>query len=138
MKKRVIGIGGVFFKCKDPDQTREWCGRHLGLVINPDGSTFEFRNAERPEEKNYLQWSTFKSDTDHMEPSRADFMINYRVEDLELLLVELRKEGVQICDEVATYDYGKFVHIMDLEGNKIELWEPIDSVMTQIGSETTK
>lgn len=63
-----------------------------------------------------------------MEPSKADFMINYRVEDLETLLVELRKEGVQICDEVATYDYGKFVHIMDPEGNKIELWEANNKV----------
>ncbi|MDA0973188.1 MAG: VOC family protein [Bacteroidetes bacterium] len=138
MKKRVIGIGGIFFKCKDPDATREWYGKHLGLVTNEYGSTFEFRNAEKPEEKNYLQWSTFKEDTNYMEPSKASFMINYRVEDLHALVKELKAEGVQIVDEIEEFEYGKFVHIMDPEGNKVELWEAVNEVYGEMGDgETT-
>ena len=139
MKKRVIGIGGIFFKCKDPKKTREWYGKHLGLVTNDYGSTFEFRNAEKPEEKNFLQWSPFKEDTDYMAPSESDFMVNYRVEDLEELVKVLKKEGVQVVDEIASYDYGKFVHIMDPEGNKIELWEAVNEVYDEMGGgKTTK
>ncbi len=137
MKKRVIGIGGIFFKCKDPDKTREWYGKHLGLVTNDYGSTFEFRNAERPEEKNFLQWSTFKDDTEYMAPSKADFMVNYRVEDLEELVKVLKKEGVEVVDEIESYEYGKFVHIMDPEGNKIELWEAVNEVYEQMGGGNT-
>lgn len=139
MKKRVIGIGGIFFKCKDHVATREWYAKHLGLVTNDYGSTFEFRNAERPEEKNFLQWSTFKDDTDYLEPSNSDFMINYRVEDLEGLVKLLKEEGVEVVDEIASYDYGKFVHIMDPEGNKIELWEADNEFYAQMGDgKTTK
>jgi len=139
MKKRVIGIGGVFFKCKDPAKTREWYGKHLGLVTNDYGSTFEFRNAEKPEEPNFLQWSTFKEDTDYLEPSKAEFMINYRVENLAELVKVLKEEGIEIVDEIAVYDYGKFVHIMDPEGNKIELWEANNEVYAKMGGgQTTK
>lgn len=139
MKKRVIGVGGIFFKCKDPDATREWYGKHLGLVTNDCGSTFEFRNAEKPEEKNFLQWSTFKADTKYMEPSKSEFMVNYRVEDLEALVKVLREEGVQIVDEIQSYDYGKFVHIMDPEGHKIELWEAVNEIYAEMGDgQTTK
>lgn len=137
MKKRVIGIGGIFFKCKEPVKTREWYGKHLGLVTNDYGSTFEFRNAERPEEPNFLQWSTFKQDTDYLDPSKADFMINYRVEDLTALVEELKKEGVEVVDEIAEYEYGKFVHIMDPEGNKIELWEANNDVYSKMGGGLT-
>lgn len=137
MKKRVIGIGGIFFKCKEPVKTREWYGKHLGLVTNDYGSTFEFRNAERPEEPNFLQWSTFKQDTDYLDPSKADFMINYRVEDLTALVEELKKEGVEVVDEIAEYEYGKFVHIMDPEGNKIELWEANNDFYAKMGGGLT-
>ena len=92
-----------------------------------------------PEQVNYLQWSPFKADTKYFEPSKKEFMINYRVADLEALVDELRKEGVEICDNIETYDYGKFVHIMDPEGNKIELWEPVDQVFTDsLKGKTTK
>lgn len=117
---------------------RDWYTKNLGLATNEYGSSFEFRNADRPEEINYLQWSTFKEDTDYFEPSQKQFMINYRVENLVALVEELRSGGVIICDEIAEYDYGKFVHIMDPEGNKIELWEPVDKVFTEMGGETTK
>jgi len=137
MKKRVIGIGGIFFKCKDPDATRNWYGKHLGMNTNEYGSTFEFRNAERPKEKNFLQWSTFKEDTNYMEPSKASFMINYRVEDLVALVKELKAEGVTIVDEIESFDYGKFVHIMDPEGNKIELWEAVNEEYDEMTEDKT-
>lgn len=135
---KVTGIGGIFFRTKDPEKAREWYARHLGLAINPYGSSFEFRNAHRPEEINYLQWSPFDENTDYFDPSEKEFMINYRVQNIEGLVKKLRESGVTILDEIEEYDYGKFVHIMDLEGNKIELWEPIDKVFTDMGGETTK
>jgi len=135
---KVTGIGGIFFRSKDPDKAREWYGKNLGLAINDYGSSFEFRNANRPEEINYLQWSPFEEGTDYFDPSEKEFMINYRVQNIEGLVKKLKKNGVTIVDSIETYDYGKFVHIMDHEGNKIELWEPVDSVFTSIGGETTK
>ena len=134
--KKVTGIGGIFFKSDNPEKMREWYSKNLGLVTNQWGSTFEFRNYHRPEEVNTLQWSAFAADTKYMEPSKKEFMINYRVENLEKLVDELRKDGVTICDEMATYDYGKFIHIMDPEGNKIELWEPVDSVFDEHDGKT--
>lgn len=135
---KVTGIGGIFFKSESPEKTRNWYAQNLGLSVNEWGSTFEFRNANRPEEINYLQWSVFKNDSDYFEPSSQPFMVNYRVQNLEGLLEELNNNGVKILDEVQTYDYGKFVHILDPDGNKIELWEPIDQVFTEMGGETTK
>jgi len=135
---KVTGIGGIFFRSKDPGKVREWYGKNLGLAINDYGSSFEFRNAIRPDEINYLQWSPFNEATDYFDPSKKEFMINYRVQNIEGLVKNLRESGVTIVDEISTYEYGKFVHIMDPEGNKIELWEPVDSVFTQMGGETTK
>ena len=126
--KKVTGIGGIFFKCKDPVATRNWYRDHLGLVTNEYGSLFESRNSENPEKKSYLQWSTFSQGSTYMQPSQKDFMINYRVHDLEALKVELEKSGVEIVDDIESFEYGKFLHIMDPEGNKIELWEPVDQV----------
>ena len=137
-KPKVTGIGGIFFKSKDPKASREWYAENLGLAVNPYGSSFEFRNAHRPEEINYLSWSPFKEDTEYMNPSTKEFMINYRVQNIEALVEKLKTNGVTILDAIETFDYGKFVHIMDHEGNKIELWEPIDSVFTAMGGETTK
>jgi predicted enzyme related to lactoylglutathione lyase len=124
--KRVTGIGGIFFKCKDPDKIKEWYKIHLGLNTDEYGTLFEWREATDSTKKGYTQWSPFNETTKYFEPSTKDFMINYRVDDLGALVVELKKEGVTILDTLETYDYGKFVHIMDIEGNKIELWEPID------------
>ncbi|MFZ2897906.1 MAG: VOC family protein [Saprospiraceae bacterium] len=135
---KVTGIGGIFFRSKDPQAVREWYSANLGLAVNQWGSSFEFRNANRPEEINYLQWSPFNEDTDYFEPSKKEFMVNYRVQNIEGLVKQLRENGVTIVDEIETFEYGKFVHILDPEGNKIELWEPIDSVFTQMGLETTK
>lgn len=135
---KVTGIGGIFFFSEDPVKAREWYAENLGLEVNDYGSSFEFRNAHRPEEINYLQWSPFKKGSDYMAPSKKEFMINYRVQYIEALVEKLRANGVTIVDSIETFDYGKFVHIMDHEDNKIELWEPVDSVFTAMGGETTK
>jgi len=135
---KVTGIGGIFFFSENPKETREWYAENLGLEINEWGSTFEFRNSNKPDEINYLQWSPFKTGNEYFAPSKKEFMINYRVQNIEKLVDKLRAKGVTIVDSIETYDYGKFVHIMDSDGNKLELWEPIDSVLTKIGSKTTK
>ncbi len=127
---KVTGVGGIFFKCKSPDDMRSWYRDHLGLVTDQYGSLFEFRKADAPDEKAYLQWSTFSENTEYFAPSEKDFMVNYRVQNIEQLVENLRDAGVTILDEIATYDYGKFVHILDPENNKIELWEPVDEVFT--------
>ncbi len=130
-KKKVTGVGGIFFKCEQPDKMKEWYGKHLGIVTNQYGSLFEFRKSDKPTEKGYLQWSPFEEDSEYFEPSDKDFMINYRVENIEDLVEELRKNGIPILDDIESFEYGKFVHILDPENNKIELWEPVDSVFTR-------
>jgi len=135
---KVTGIGGIFFLSDDPEKVKEWYASNLGLKVNEWGSTFEFRNAIRPEEINYLQWSPFRQDSDYFAPSGKEFMINYRVQNIEGLVEKLRENGVTILDDIETFDYGKFVHLMDPEGNKIELWEPVDRVFTEMGGETTR
>ncbi len=135
---RVTGIGGIFYFSDNPKEARAWYATHLGLKTNDWGSSFEFRNANNPEEINYLQWSPFEKGSDYFSPSKKEFMINYRVQNIEGLVEKLKKDGVEVVDEIVEYDYGKFVHIMDHEGNKIELWEPKDHVFTAMGGETTK
>ncbi len=135
---KVTGVGGIFFKCKNPDKTKKWYNDNLVLATTQYGSSFEFRNTHRPDEINYLQWSPFEENTDYFDPSEKSFMINYRVQHIEELVKNLKAAGVQILDEIVSYDYGKFVHILDPEGNKIELWEPIDKVFTDMGGPTTK
>jgi len=122
--KKVTGVGGIFFKCKDPKKMMEWYKSHLGMDTSEYGVTFEWREHASPEKAGATQWSPFSESTTYFEPSSKDFMINYRVENLEALVESLKEEGVTVLDEIATYDYGKFVHIMDMEGNKIQLWEP--------------
>lgn len=135
--KKVTGIGGIFFKSQDPKKMNDWYKENLGLVTNEYGSLFEFRKSDAPEEKGYTQWSPFKDDTTYFEPSKKEFMINYRVENLVDLVDELKANGVNVLDEIETFEYGKFVHILDPEGNKIELWEPIDRVFTDMYKENT-
>lgn len=135
---KVTGIGGIFFFSDDPETTKEWYSKNLGLEVNQWGSSFEFRNAHRPDEINYLQWSPFKQGDEYFAPSKKEFMINYRVQNIEGLVNKLKENGVTILDDIESYEYGKFVHIMDAEGNKIELWEPVDSVFTAMGRKTTK
>jgi predicted enzyme related to lactoylglutathione lyase len=124
--KRVTGIGGIFFKCKDPKKVNDWYNTHLGVNAGQYGASFEWYESPDSTTKATTQWTPFSETTKYFEPSSKDFMINYRVENLEALVEELKKEGVTVLDKMETYDYGKFVHILDPEGNKIELWEPID------------
>jgi len=121
---KVIGVGGIFFLTENPKETRDWYAKNLGLEVNDWGSTFESRNMANPEEINSLQWSPFKNGSEYFEPSKKEFMINYRVQHIEKLVEQLKSNNVTILDEIETSDYGKFVHIMDADGNKIELWEP--------------
>jgi predicted enzyme related to lactoylglutathione lyase len=122
--KKVTGIGGVFFKCKDPDKVKEWYNKHLGLDAGQYGATFDWIQAEDQTKKGSTTWNTFTQTTKFFDPSTKDFMINYTVDNLEALVEQLVKEGVTIIDKIESYEYGKFIHIMDPEGNKIQLWEP--------------
>jgi predicted enzyme related to lactoylglutathione lyase len=128
MKKRVTGIGGIFFKCNDPEKVKNWYKTHLGFDVNEYGSLFRWMEVDKlnVEAPAMTVWSPFKFDTKYFNPSDKPYMFNYRVENLLELLDVLRNEGVQIVGEVEEYSYGKFGWIMDPEGNKIELWEPID------------
>lgn len=123
---KVTGLGGIFFKCKDADKLKEWYKTHLGLDASPYGASFEWLQADDPGKKGSTQWCLFKESTKYFEPSTGSFMINYRVAHIDRLVEQLKKEGVTITDKVEDSEYGKFVHIMDPEGNKIELWEPKD------------
>jgi predicted enzyme related to lactoylglutathione lyase len=119
--KRVIGIGGIFFKANDPKALAEWYEKHLGIDFGGKAYTeFSFREKE----KGGMSLSFFKPDTQYFAPSTKDFMLNLRVDNLDELLKTLRDEGVHVFDETEAADYGKFGWILDLEGNKIELWQP--------------
>ncbi len=123
---KVTGIGGVFFKSKDPKKLTAWYQDNLGLNANPYGATFTWYEGADSTKQGQTQWTPFAETTKYFEPSAKDFMINYRVSNLEVLVEELQKNGVTIVDQMEIYDFGKFIHILDPEGNKIELWEPID------------
>jgi len=140
--KKATGIGGIFFKCKDPKKMRAWYAAHLGLITNDYGAVFEWRQGADTTQKGFTQWSPFNEKTKYFDPSTKEFMINYRVENLVSLLDQLKQEGVTVVDTIQTVEYGKFVHIMDIENNKIELWEPNDiefeKLGKKIGATTTK
>ncbi len=123
-QKRVTGIGGVFFKSENPDALKEWYKKHLGLNTDQYGCTFWWKDKEGNDAS--TQWSPFTADTTYFEPSQKQFMQNFRIYDLDNLLVKLREEGVTLVGKPEAHDYGKFAWILDLEGNKIELWEPND------------
>jgi predicted enzyme related to lactoylglutathione lyase len=134
---KVTGIGGIFFFSDNPKETKEWYSKNLGVKINDWGSSsFESRNIDKPDEVNSLQWRPFKKGSTYFAPSKKEFMINYRVQNIEGLVIKLKENGATILDSIATYDYGKFVHIMDAEGNKLELWEPIEGGKKEV--KTTK
>jgi predicted enzyme related to lactoylglutathione lyase len=123
--KRVTGIGGVFFKAKDPVALREWYKRHLGIdVQNWGGAAFMWSDAPGKPENGMTVWTVFASDSDKYAPSKAPFMVNYLVEDLAAVLKALREEGCNVLEKTDDAEYGKFGWVMDPEGNKIELWQP--------------
>lgn len=123
---KVTGIGGIFFYSENLEETQKWYEENLGIEMNDWGSSsFDSRDLNNPEQINSLQWKPFKKENAYFSPSKKEFMINYQVQNIEGLVNKLKKNGVTILDSLETYDYGKFIHILDKEGNKIELWEPI-------------
>ncbi len=125
--KRVTGIGGVFFKCKDPEMMKQWYEKHLGIPQDPYGYTFKWLEREDPTLVGRTVWSPFPDDTEYFGDESQQAMINYRVADIEQLVERLRQEGVTIVDDIEEYDgIGKFVHILDAEGNRVELWQPVE------------
>ena len=121
--KRVTGIGGVFFKAKDPAALGQWYRTHLGVNVEDWGGA-AFRWSDDSDGKGTTIWSPFKDDTSYFSPSTSPFMINYRVEDLHAVLAALRAEGCAVDDKVDESEFGKFGWVVDPEGNKIELWQP--------------
>ena len=129
---KVIGIGGILFKSKNPDKTKKWYQENLGLPTDQWGTMFKSRDIDNPDQVNYLQWSPFDKKTDYFDPSKKEFMINYRVQNIEEFVKVLKDKEITVLDEITEYDgIGKFVHILDPEGNKIELWEPSKSTTVE-------
>ncbi len=120
---KVTGIGGIFFKCKDPNKMKEWYKTHLGFDVQPWGVNFEWREDADPTKKGSTAWSPFAETTKYFEPSTKEFMVNYRVDNLTAIVEQLKNAGVTIVDKIEDSEYGKFIHILDAEGNKVELWE---------------
>lgn len=122
---KVTGIGGVFFKAQDAERMRAWYREHLGIDATPEGgAVFEWREASDPNKRGMTVWAVFPSDTRYFNPSRAPFMVNYRVANLKETLAELRAKGVPVDERVEESEFGRFGWITDPEGNRIELWEP--------------
>ena len=122
--RRVTGLGGVFFKANDPQKLYEWYDRHLGIKKGDYGVSFLWRESNDPKKTGMTLWTLFPKESKYFDPSRAGFMLNYRVENLDGLLEALRQEGVEIDPKREDADYGRFAWIIDPEGNRIELWEP--------------
>jgi lactoylglutathione lyase len=120
----VTGIGGVFFRVEDPERFSAWYQEHLGIEVGPGGATFLWWEHESPEVEGQTVWAPFPGDTDYFGPGPQAFMINFRVKNLPQLLARLEAAGVQQADTMETYPYGRFAWIVDVEGNRVELWEP--------------
>jgi len=137
-KGRITGLGGVFFKAKDPKATKQWYDEHFSLGTDQYGKSFRWRDVDNKEHIATTQWSVMSADTDYFAPSKQDYMINYRVENLEELVAELKSKGITQVGKIDKYDYGKFAWVLDPDGNKIELWEPVDQVFTDMDEEKYK
>jgi predicted enzyme related to lactoylglutathione lyase len=123
--KRVTGIGGIFFQAKDPVALIAWYRDHLGIDVQPwGGAAFDWTDEAGKPMGGTTAWSIHAADSDQFAPSKATFMVNYRVDDLDALLQALRSEGCNVLEKADDSEYGKFGWVMDPEGNKVELWEP--------------
>jgi predicted enzyme related to lactoylglutathione lyase len=122
--KRVIGLGGIFIKCRDQVKTSEWYQKHLGIQMETWGAQFNAIDNPDPEMKGYTVFSLFKRSTEYFNPSDQPFMVNFKVDDLDALVAQLQLEEVEFIGTPTNEEFGKFAWIMDPEGNKIELWEP--------------
>ena len=128
-RARVTGIGGVFFKSADPAKLNAWYEKNLGIKPREgaqpgEPAMFEWRDKQHPDAVGVTVWSLFPKGTKYFAPSQASFMINYRVDDLDRLLAQLRAAGVQVDSKTSEDFTGKFGWAMDPEGNRVELWEP--------------
>ncbi|MGH7538404.1 MAG: VOC family protein [Gemmatimonadales bacterium] len=122
---RVTGIGGIFFKARDPKALGAWYESHLGVPLEEWGGTqFHWRRQDAPERTGYTVWSLFKQDSTYFDPGTKPFMVNYIVDDLDAMRAKLRAEGVVVDDRIDESEYGRFGWAMDPEGNRFELWEP--------------
>jgi catechol 2,3-dioxygenase-like lactoylglutathione lyase family enzyme len=121
---RVIGVGGVFFKSADPDRLHSWYADNFGMTGGAAGCEFKWRSHDKPEIRQRTVWSVFPRESNYFDPSRAPFMINYIVDDLDAILANLARNGVDVDPKREDYDYGRFAWVVDPDGNKIELWEP--------------
>jgi predicted enzyme related to lactoylglutathione lyase len=124
-KGRITGLGGIFVKCRDRDSLVSWYRDKLGLSYDGYGINFPFRDYINPQQECYNVWGPFKDDTDYFQPSKKEFMINLRVENLEAYLEELKANGIEQVGDTVSEDFGKFAWIVDPEGTKIELWEQV-------------
>lgn len=130
--KRVTGIGGIFFKCENAKSILHWYHEHLGISPVGESGVFEWKQKDKPDNFGHMVWAPFEEGTNYFAPSKKGFMVNYRVENLEALIEQLRKEGVDVVGEIERYNHGKFGWVMDPEGNKIELWEPNDEAFRKV------
>ena len=129
---RVQGIGGLFFKAKDPQALQAWYSEHLDispLTTSPWGaddpaSLFVWRDKDDPDRVCYAVFTPFPADTDYFGPGPQQFMFNFRVDDLDGMLAQLKEEGIELQGEIQSFPFGRFAHILDPEGNRVELWEP--------------
>ncbi|MDN3549317.1 VOC family protein [Mucilaginibacter aquaedulcis] len=135
---RVTGIGGIFFKAKSPAALKAWYEKNLGMHMVESGTNFEWHQGADSTKKGFTLWAPFKETTKYFGNPDKQFMINYRVEQLDALLLKLKAAGISPTDSVEKASYGSFVHLMDPEGNKIELWEPNDIEYAKLGKITTK
>jgi len=119
---KAFGLGGVFFKSADPKKLCEWYAQHLGFTVDNWGGV-QFQPAAMPP-GGCTVWTPFKQSTDHFSPSTKDFMLNFVVDDVAGVLDQVRAGGATVIGEIQDYDYGRFGHFMDPEGNKVELWQP--------------
>ncbi|MBL7816747.1 MAG: VOC family protein [Saprospiraceae bacterium] len=139
MEKRVTGLGGVFLKMENPKDLTLWYDKHLGLSFGKNSyHSFKWHERGKSEQTGRTEFSLFSRESKYFAPSEGSFMLNFRVENLTELLTLLKEEGVTIVGDMETYDYGKFAWILDPEGNKIELWEPIDDVLERFDEEQNK
>lgn len=123
--KRVTGIGGIFFKAKDPQALQQWYKQHLGMDVQAwGGAVFSWADAEGTPVGGMTIWAVKSVEDDGFEPSSTPFMINYRVENARELAAVLREEGCQVLDKIDESEFGTFAWVIDPEGNKVELWQP--------------
>jgi predicted enzyme related to lactoylglutathione lyase len=121
--EQVTGIGGVFFKAKDPKAMVAWYRQNLGIQSKGGYTDFTWRDHDHPDQIGHTAWRIFPTNTTYFGQSSSSLMINYRVANLDRMLEQLRRSGVKI-EKVENYNYGRWAWITDPEGNRFELWEP--------------